>query len=312
MSNSVQMPALGESVTEGTVTRWLKSVGEEIEVDEPLLEVSTDKVDTEIPSPYAGVLEKILADEDDVVEVGGDLAYIGDGSGSDSAASSEEDDSDDEDSSEAAEAPEPAEAEETEAAEESSADSADEPAAEAPASSGSEGEGTEITMPALGESVTEGTVTRWLKEVGEEVEVDEPLLEVSTDKVDTEVPSPWQASCRHTSQKRTRQSRSASHWLASAPALLRPPTRDRQIPVRVKPSLPLMQRKSRPKNQLRSLLRKRLRPKTRSLSLQKRHRSRRLLPRPLRSLTRRSLLRSPKDLHRLLPLLTPSVRMPHM
>src|SRR5699024_10578326 len=84
MSNSVQMPALGESVTEGTVTRWLKSVGDEVEVDEPLLEVSTDKVDTEIPSPYAGTLEKILADEDDVVEVGGDLAYIGDGSGSDS------------------------------------------------------------------------------------------------------------------------------------------------------------------------------------------------------------------------------------
>ncbi|MBM6591932.1 2-oxoglutarate dehydrogenase, E2 component, dihydrolipoamide succinyltransferase [Brevibacterium sp. RIT 803] len=187
MSNSVQMPALGESVTEGTVTRWLKSVGEEIEVDEPLLEVSTDKVDTEIPSPYAGVLEKILADEDDVVEVGGDLAYIGDGSGSDSADSTEAEDSSDEDSSEAAEESEPAAAED---AEEEASDSADESEAEAPASSDSEGEGTEITMPALGESVTEGTVTRWLKEVGEEVEVDEPLLEVSTDKVDTEVPSP--------------------------------------------------------------------------------------------------------------------------
>ena len=186
MSNSVQMPALGESVTEGTVTRWLKEVGDEIEVDEPLLEVSTDKVDTEIPSPYAGVLEKILADEDDVVEVGGDLAYIGDGSGSDSEEPAEEpaeeEESSDEDSSEAAE--EPA-AEETE--ESSSADDSED---EAPASSGSEGEGTEITMPALGESVTEGTVTRWLKEVGEEIEVDEPLLEVSTDKVDTEVPSP--------------------------------------------------------------------------------------------------------------------------
>ncbi|MCF2574349.1 2-oxoglutarate dehydrogenase, E2 component, dihydrolipoamide succinyltransferase [Brevibacterium sp. UCMA 11754] len=194
MSNSVQMPALGESVTEGTVTRWLKSVGEEIEVDEPLLEVSTDKVDTEIPSPYAGVLEKILADEDDVVEVGGDLAYIGDGSGSDSADSTEAEDTSDEDSSEAAEdsseATEESEPAAAEEAEERASDSADESAAEAPASPGSEGEGTEITMPALGESVTEGTVTRWLKEVGEEVEVDEPLLEVSTDKVDTEVPSP--------------------------------------------------------------------------------------------------------------------------
>lgn len=197
MSNSVQMPALGESVTEGTVTRWLKSVGEEIEVDEPLLEVSTDKVDTEIPSPYAGVLEKILADEDDVVEVGGDLAYIGDGDGSDSADSADAEDSSDEDSAEEntadedsaepAEETEPAPAEE---AQEASSESGDESAESAPASSGSEGEGTEITMPALGESVTEGTVTRWLKDVGEEVEVDEPLLEVSTDKVDTEVPSP--------------------------------------------------------------------------------------------------------------------------
>jgi len=173
MSNSVQMPALGESVTEGTVTRWLKSVGDEVEVDEPLLEVSTDKVDTEIPSPYAGTLEKILADEDDVVEVGGDLAYIGDGSGSDS-----------EDSAPAAEP-----AEETGASEETA--STQEPApAESASGSESSGEGTEVTMPALGESVTEGTVTRWLKDVGEEIEVDEPLLEVSTDKVDTEVPSP--------------------------------------------------------------------------------------------------------------------------
>src|SRR5699024_195298 len=184
MSNSVQMPALGESVTEGTVTRWLKSVGDEVEVDEPLLEVSTDKVDTEIPSPYAGTLEKILADEDDVVEVGGDLAYIGDGSGSDS-----------EDSAPAAEpAEETAPAEESTASEEtaSAEPAATEESAPAESASASEssGEGTEITMPALGESVTEGTVTRWLKDVGEEIEVDEPLLEVSTDKVDTEVPSP--------------------------------------------------------------------------------------------------------------------------
>ncbi|WP_413335200.1 2-oxoglutarate dehydrogenase, E2 component, dihydrolipoamide succinyltransferase [Brevibacterium sp. GP-SGM9] len=184
MSNSVQMPALGESVTEGTVTRWLKSVGDEVEVDEPLLEVSTDKVDTEIPSPYAGTLEKILADEDDVVEVGGDLAYIGDGSGSDDSAPA--DDSADESAEEPA--AEEAPAEEAPAAE--TEESADYSAESAPASSDSDGEGTEITMPALGESVTEGTVTRWLKEVGEEIEVDEPLLEVSTDKVDTEVPSP--------------------------------------------------------------------------------------------------------------------------
>src|ERR1700743_1212011 len=80
MSFSVQMPALGESVTEGTVTRWLKQEGDAVEVDEPLVEVSTDKGDTEIPSPAAGVLTKIIAQEDDTVEVGGDLALIGDAS----------------------------------------------------------------------------------------------------------------------------------------------------------------------------------------------------------------------------------------
>src|SRR6187549_2012273 len=85
MSDSVQMPALGESVTEGTVTRWLKQVGERVEVDEPLLEVSTDKVDTEIPSPVAGVVEQILVGEDETVEVGATLAVIGDGAGDGSA-----------------------------------------------------------------------------------------------------------------------------------------------------------------------------------------------------------------------------------
>src|SRR5699024_5227423 len=96
MSERVSMPALGESVTEGTVTRWLKNVGDQVEVDEPLLEVSTDKVDTEIPSPVAGTLQEILAEEDETVEVGADLCVIGDGeaasgedSGGDEAAQSE-------------------------------------------------------------------------------------------------------------------------------------------------------------------------------------------------------------------------------
>ena len=187
MSNTVNMPALGESVTEGTVTRWLKEVGETIEVDEPLLEVSTDKVDTEIPSPYAGVVEKILAEEDDDVEVGGPLAVIGDGSGG----------GDSDDAEEAPEAEAPAEEPEDDEPEADDEPEDEEPEEEpeaaapasAPASSASQ-DATEVTMPALGESVTEGTVTRWLKEVGETIEVDEPLLEVSTDKVDTEVPSP--------------------------------------------------------------------------------------------------------------------------
>jgi 2-oxoglutarate dehydrogenase E2 component (dihydrolipoamide succinyltransferase) len=179
MSNTVNMPALGESVTEGTVTRWLKEVGETVEVDEPLLEVSTDKVDTEIPSPFAGVVEQILAEEDDDVEVGGPLAVIGDDSGEAAEAAP----------AEAAEepAPEAAEEPEDEEPEEEAQEEAPAPRAAAPAASA---DATEVTMPALGESVTEGTVTRWLKEVGETVEVDEPLLEVSTDKVDTEVPSP--------------------------------------------------------------------------------------------------------------------------
>src|SRR5690348_324225 len=102
MAISVQMPALGESVTEGTVTRWLKQEGDTVEEDEPLLEVSTDKVDTEIPSPASGVLKKIVAQEDDTVEVGGELAVIGDADESDDSGS--DDDGSDE---EPAEEPEP-------------------------------------------------------------------------------------------------------------------------------------------------------------------------------------------------------------
>ena len=185
MSERVTMPALGESVTEGTVTQWLKNVGDTVEVDEPLLEVSTDKVDTEVPSPVAGTLIEILVGEDETVEVGADLAVVGDadeapsgGSSDDSADSSE--DAADEPEAEADEADEP-EAEEAENADDSAPASGD---------SGEVSGGEEVKMPALGESVTEGTVTQWLKSEGDMVEVDEPLLEVSTDKVDTEVPSP--------------------------------------------------------------------------------------------------------------------------
>jgi len=180
MSNSVQMPALGESVTEGTVTRWLKQVGDTVEVDEPLLEVSTDKVDTEIPSPFAGTLQEILVEEDETVEVGTDLARIGDGAAPEAATPSEP---------EPAAAPEPPSTQDAQQAPETEQEPSPEepPAAAAAPSSGG---GTAVQMPALGESVTEGTVTRWLKAVGDTVEVDEPLLEVSTDKVDTEIPSP--------------------------------------------------------------------------------------------------------------------------
>jgi pyruvate dehydrogenase E2 component (dihydrolipoyllysine-residue acetyltransferase) len=191
MATEVSLPALGESVTEGTVTRWLKQVGDEVAVDEPLLEVSTDKVDTEIPSPVAGTLLEIKAAEDETVEVGAVLAMIGEaGEGgadaeADSGADAEAEAGSDSESgaagSEQSEAP----------ADEAPQEPAPEPAAEEPpAASSSGGDSTPVTLPALGESVTEGTVTRWLKQVGDEVAVDEPLLEVSTDKVDTEIPSP--------------------------------------------------------------------------------------------------------------------------
>ncbi|WP_304506213.1 biotin/lipoyl-containing protein, partial [Dietzia sp. DQ12-76] len=184
MAFSVQMPALGESVSEGTVTRWLKKEGDTVEVDEPLLEVSTDKVDTEIPSPAAGTLSKIVADEDETIEIGGELAVIDDGSGG-SDDDSDDDASDADDSAD--EAPDTADQDSDEADEPAPSSSS---ATKGSGSKGSGGKGTEVTMPELGESVTEGTITNWLKAVGDTVEVDEPLLEVSTDKVDTEIPSP--------------------------------------------------------------------------------------------------------------------------
>jgi 2-oxoglutarate dehydrogenase E2 component (dihydrolipoamide succinyltransferase) len=230
MSDRVTMPALGESVTEGTVTRWLKNIGDSVEVDEPLLEVSTDKVDTEIPSPVAGTLQEILAQEDETVPVGADLAVIGEGAASGGSGDSEGGAT--AESSEAsapssqpaasgsgsddASAPEPEQPEpEAPSTEQPMAPQTSEPEADqaqggggqqqssggqqqssggqqpSGGGSGSGGSaGQTVTMPALGESVTEGTVTRWLKSEGDTVEVDEALLEVSTDKVDTEIPSP--------------------------------------------------------------------------------------------------------------------------
>ncbi len=233
MSTDVTLPALGESVTEGTVTRWLKSVGDDVAVDEPLLEVSTDKVDTEIPSPVAGTLLEILVNEDDTVEVGTVLARLGDASEQGGAPAAPEQSAEPAQQQAAPEpepaqqpAPEPEPAQqpspepeqqaapepppappaepagaspatpkpsaETPSTETTTADASQTEAPSKPAddSSAPSGDSTDITLPALGESVTEGTVTRWLKSVGDDVAVDEPLLEVSTDKVDTEIPSP--------------------------------------------------------------------------------------------------------------------------
>ena len=171
MATSVTMPALGESVTEGTVTTWLKQVGDTVELDEPIVEVSTDKVDSEVPSPVAGVLLEILVPEDETVEVGTEIARIGD-------------------ASEASAAPAAAPVEAAAPAAAPAAPAAAPAPATTPAPAATPAEGTEVRMPALGESVTEGTVTTWLKAVGDAVDADEPLLEVSTDKVDSEVPSP--------------------------------------------------------------------------------------------------------------------------
>ena len=174
MTFSVTMPALGESVSEGTVTRWLKSEGDHVAMDEPLLEVSTDKVDTEIPSPVAGILQKIVVGIDQTVPVGAELAIIAESAAQASAPAAP-----------VAAAPVAA-APVVPVVAAPVAPVTPPPAVQAANNSA----GTIITMPALGESVSEGTVTRWLKGVGDSVAVDEALLEVSTDKVDTEIPSP--------------------------------------------------------------------------------------------------------------------------
>jgi pyruvate dehydrogenase E2 component (dihydrolipoamide acetyltransferase) len=179
MSVSVKMPQLGESVTEGTITRWLKNVGDHVNADEPLVEISTDKVDTEIPSPVTGILLSLAAQEDDVVEVGAELAVIGEESevGAPAEAPAPV--------APPAEAPAPVA---PPAAPPVTPPVAAEEAAPAPAPAAAGAESI-IVLPALGESVTEGTITRWLKSEGDAVAVDEPIVEISTDKVDTEIPA---------------------------------------------------------------------------------------------------------------------------
>jgi pyruvate dehydrogenase E2 component (dihydrolipoamide acetyltransferase) len=220
MATPVKMPELGESITEGTITRWIKQEGDRVEADEPLFEVSTDKVDTEVPSPVAGVLKTIKVQADETVEVGAELAIIEqDGEGEGGADEGGQDEqAEGEQAKEAAEAEEGSEEAGTEEEREQEAaqadggdeeggdeeereqeaaqgDGGDEEAEEAPAEqpaaeASGDGKTTTVTMPELGESITEGTITRWLKQEGDRVEADEPLFEVSTDKVDTEVPSP--------------------------------------------------------------------------------------------------------------------------
>ena len=193
MSVEVVMPQMGESITEGTVSKWLKRLGERIEKDEAILEISTDKVDAEVPSPGAGILLEIRHQEGETVEVGTVVAIVGEEGGVSAAGSA---------------APAVAEVEMTTASEPEPEAIPAEPVGEAAAGAAAEpdpepaappatapvaasaGSATEIIMPQMGESITEGTVSKWLKAVGDKIEKDEALLEISTDKVDAEVPSP--------------------------------------------------------------------------------------------------------------------------
>jgi pyruvate dehydrogenase E2 component (dihydrolipoamide acetyltransferase) len=182
MATNVVMPQLGESVTEGTVTRWLKNVGDSIKVDEAIVEVSTDKVDTEIPSPVAGVLLEIKAAQDAVIPVGGVMAIIGEsGSVAPSAPVV---------SAPVVQTPPPAPKPEPVIEKLAVQTPAPTPVAQPVAAPAASGSTVNVLLPQLGESVTEGTITRWLKNVGDKVSIDEAIVEISTDKVDTEIPSP--------------------------------------------------------------------------------------------------------------------------
>lgn len=176
----VVMPKMGESIQEGKILQWLKKEGETVERDEIILEISTDKVDTEVPAPNSGVLARILHHEDDTVEVGTVIAHLEtDASaataGASSAGATQEAAAAAPTAPPATPEPEVAVAEAEPAAETASADT---------------GDLTDVVMPKMGESIQEGKVLQWLKKVGDKIERDEIILEISTDKVDTEVPSP--------------------------------------------------------------------------------------------------------------------------
>jgi 2-oxoglutarate dehydrogenase E2 component (dihydrolipoamide succinyltransferase) len=175
MPTDVVMPQMGESIFEGTITKWLKKPGDTVQRDEPLFEISTDKVDAEIPSPASGTLSEIKVDAGNTVQINTVVAVIGEGDGAVA--------------SKPAAAPAPAKQEAPKEAPKPEAKAATAPAApvEAAASSGG---GTNVVMPQMGESIFEGTITKWLKKVGDSVQRDEPLFEISTDKVDAEIPSP--------------------------------------------------------------------------------------------------------------------------
>jgi 2-oxoglutarate dehydrogenase E2 component (dihydrolipoamide succinyltransferase) len=167
MPTDVVMPQMGESIFEGTITKWLKKPGDRVEKDEPLFEISTDKVDAEIPSPVSGVLSEIRAQEGETVEVNKVVAVIG-----------------------GSVAPTPTNETPTPAAAAKPTEASVASATRAVGAQEKTSAGTEVVMPQMGESIFEGTITKWLKKAGDAVQKDEPLFEISTDKVDAEIPSP--------------------------------------------------------------------------------------------------------------------------
>ena len=178
MPTDVIMPQMGESIFEGTITKWLKKPGDSVQRDEPLFEISTDKVDAEIPSPAAGTLSEIKVEAGSTVQINTVVAVIGEAGGAAASAP-------------AAAAPVPPKQEPTKEAQKVEAPKAATPAPAAPAAAPAPSDGgTDVVMPQMGESIFEGTITKWLKKVGESVQRDEPLFEISTDKVDAEIPSP--------------------------------------------------------------------------------------------------------------------------
>ncbi|HET9838639.1 MAG TPA: 2-oxoglutarate dehydrogenase, E2 component, dihydrolipoamide succinyltransferase [Candidatus Angelobacter sp.] len=184
MATDVLMPQMGESIFEGTITKWLKKPGDKVQRDEPLFEISTDKVDAEIPAPAAGVLKEIKVKEGATVQVNTVVGVI-DAEGAAAAAPPQK-------------AAPPAQSKATPQAD--GAPAAQQPPAteksapvqqEQAASPGANGgAGTDVVMPQMGESIFEGTITKWLKKPGDKVQRDEPLFEISTDKVDAEIPAP--------------------------------------------------------------------------------------------------------------------------
>jgi len=179
MPTDVIMPQMGESIFEGTITKWLKKPGESVQRDEPLFEISTDKVDAEIPSPAAGTLSEIKVEAGSTVQINTVVAVIGEAGGATASAPAA-----------AAPAPPKQEPAKEEKKAEAPKAAAPAPAALAPAAPAASGSGTDVLMPQMGESIFEGTITKWLKKVGDNVQRDEPLFEISTDKVDAEIPSP--------------------------------------------------------------------------------------------------------------------------